>query len=39
MGGTSTDVAFLRGEAQVMPEFRLGGLPLRRQAGALTRAS
>ncbi|MEE8105268.1 MAG: hydantoinase/oxoprolinase family protein [Planctomycetota bacterium] len=33
MGGTSTDVALLRNNAQgdpeVMPEFRIGGLPLR----------
>lgn len=29
MGGTSTDVALIRGEPAVMPEFRLDGLPLR----------
>jgi len=29
MGGTSTDVALISGAAQVVPEFRIGGLPLR----------
>ncbi|MGQ0615321.1 MAG: hydantoinase/oxoprolinase family protein [Planctomycetaceae bacterium] len=29
MGGTSTDVALLRGGAQLVPEFRVEGLPLR----------
>lgn len=29
MGGTSTDVSLLRGEARRVPEFRVGGLPLR----------
>jgi len=29
MGGTSTDVAFLKGAPPVVPEFRLDGLPLR----------
>jgi N-methylhydantoinase A len=29
MGGTSTDVALIRGVPDVMPEFRIGGLPLR----------
>ena len=29
MGGTSTDVALLRGAAEVLPEFRIDGLPLR----------
>jgi N-methylhydantoinase A len=29
MGGTSTDVALIRGEPEVQPEFRIGGLPLR----------
>lgn len=29
MGGTSTDVALLRGAPETVPEFRIGGLPLR----------
>jgi len=29
MGGTSTDVALIRGTPEVMPEFRIDGLPLR----------
>jgi N-methylhydantoinase A len=29
MGGTSTDVALIRGRPAVMPEFRIAGLPLR----------
>ncbi|MHC4549737.1 MAG: hydantoinase/oxoprolinase family protein [Planctomycetota bacterium] len=29
MGGTSTDVALLRGTPEVMPEFTIDGLPLR----------
>jgi len=29
MGGTSTDVALIRGTPEVMPEFKIDGLPLR----------